>query len=91
MRPVASEQTRVTLIGTIIIGILAGWLAGKLMRGAGYGLIGDLILGLIGGVIGGWIFAQLKVAGPEGMIGSLVVATIGAVILVWITHLVRRV
>jgi uncharacterized membrane protein YeaQ/YmgE (transglycosylase-associated protein family) len=79
------------MIGTIIIGILAGWLAGKLMQGAGYGLLGDLILGLIGGVLGGWIFAQLKVAGPEGIIGSLVVATIGATILVWITHLVRRV
>lgn len=79
------------MIGTIIVGILAGWLAGKLVRGVGFGLIGDLLLGLIGGVIGGWIFARLNIAGPEGMIGSLVVATIGATILVWITHLVRRV
>lgn len=78
------------MIGTIIIGILAGWLAGKLMSGGGYGLIGDLVLGLIGGVVGGWIFAQLNVAGPSGVIGSLVVATIGAVILVAIVHLVRR-
>ena len=78
------------MIGTIIIGILAGWLAGKLMSGGGYGLIGDLVLGLIGGVVGGWIFAQLNVAGPSGVIGSLVVAPIGAVILVAIVHLVRR-
>ena len=79
------------MIGTIIIGILAGWLAGKIMSGGGYGVIMDLILGLIGGVIGGWIFAQLNVAGPSGFIGSLVVATIGAIVLVAIVHLVRRV
>jgi len=79
------------MIGTIIIGILAGWLAGKIMSGGGYGVIMDLVLGLIGGVVGGWIFAQLNVAGPSGFIGSLVVATIGAVVLVAIVHLVRRV
>jgi len=78
------------MIGTIIIGILAGWLAGKIMSGGGYGVIMDLVLGLIGGVIGGWIFTQLNVAGPEGFIGSLVVATIGAIVLVAIVHLVRR-
>ena len=78
------------MIGTIIIGILAGWLAGKIMSGGGFGVIMDLVLGLIGGVIGGWIFTQLNVAGPEGFIGSLVVATIGAIVLVAIVHLVRR-
>ncbi len=78
------------MIGTLIIGILAGWLAGKLMRGGGYGLIGDLVLGLVGGVVGGWIFAQLHVAGPPGAIGSLVTATVGAIVLVWITHLIRH-
>jgi len=78
------------MIGTIIIGILAGWLAGKIMSGGGYGVIMDLVLGLIGGVIGGWIFTRLNVAGPEGFIGSLVVATIGAIVLVAIVHLVRR-
>jgi uncharacterized membrane protein YeaQ/YmgE (transglycosylase-associated protein family) len=79
------------MIGTIIVGILAGWLAGKIMSGGGYGVIVDLVLGLVGGVLGGWIFAQLNVAGPSGLIGSLVVATIGAIILVGIVHLVRRV
>jgi len=79
------------MIGTIIVGILAGWLAGKIMSGGGYGVIMDLVLGLIGGVIGGWIFTQLNVAGPSGFIGSLVVATVGAIVLVAIVHLVRRV
>lgn len=79
------------MLGAIIIGILAGWLAGKLMRGAGFGIIGDLVLGLVGGVVGGWLFGALNVPGPNGAIGSLVVATIGAVILVWIAHMIRRV
>jgi uncharacterized membrane protein YeaQ/YmgE (transglycosylase-associated protein family) len=79
------------MLGAIIIGILAGWLAGKLMRGSGYGIIGDLVLGLIGGVVGGWLFSALNVPGPNGAIGELVVATIGAVILVFIAHTIRRV
>lgn len=79
------------MLGAIIIGILAGWLAGKLMRGSGYGIIGDLVLGLIGGVVGGWLFSALNVPGPNGAIGALVVATIGAVILVFIAHTIRRV
>ena len=79
------------MLGTIIIGILAGWLAGKLMRGSGYGIIGDLVLGLVGGVVGGWLFRELHVRGPNGAIGALVVATIGAVILVGIAHTIRRI
>jgi len=79
------------MLGAIIVGILAGWLAGKLMRGAGYGIIGDLVLGLVGGVVGGWLFGALNVRGPNGAIGALAVATIGAVILVGIAHTIRRV
>jgi uncharacterized membrane protein YeaQ/YmgE (transglycosylase-associated protein family) len=78
------------MLGTLIIGIIAGWLAGKLMRGRGYGLIGDLILGLLGGVVGGWIFSQLHVGGSSGTIGALATATVGAIILVSIVHLVRH-
>ncbi|MGC1679455.1 MAG: GlsB/YeaQ/YmgE family stress response membrane protein [Candidatus Binataceae bacterium] len=78
------------MIGAIIIGIIAGWLAGKLVRGKGYGIFGDLILGLVGGLIGGWIIRGIfNVPGPSGVIGAIVVATIGAVILVWIAHLIR--
>jgi uncharacterized membrane protein YeaQ/YmgE (transglycosylase-associated protein family) len=73
----------------IIVGIIAGWLAGKIIRGAGYGLIADLVLGLIGGVVGGWIFGALGIAGPNGLIGGILIATVGAVILVWISHIVR--
>ena len=79
------------MLGAIIIGILAGWLAGKLMRGSGYGILGDLVLGLVGGVVGGWLFRELNIRGPNGAIGALVVATTGAVVLVFIAHTIRRV
>jgi uncharacterized membrane protein YeaQ/YmgE (transglycosylase-associated protein family) len=79
------------MLGAIIVGIIAGWLAGKLVRGSGYGIIGDLILGLLGGLVGGWIFTQLGVHGPNGTIGAILVATVGAVVLVWISHIIRAV
>ena len=73
----------------IIVGIIAGWLAGKIVRGAGFGLIGDLVLGLIGGLVGGWIFGALGIAGPNGLIGGVLIATVGAIVLVWISHIIR--
>jgi uncharacterized membrane protein YeaQ/YmgE (transglycosylase-associated protein family) len=79
------------MLGAIIVGIIAGWLAGKLVRGSGYGIIGDLILGLLGGLVGGWIFTELGVHGPNGAIGAILVATVGAVVLVWISHIIRAV
>jgi uncharacterized membrane protein YeaQ/YmgE (transglycosylase-associated protein family) len=75
----------------IIVGIIGGWLAGKLVRGEGFGLVGDLVLGLVGGLVGGWIFGELGIAGPNGLIGGIIIATIGAVILVWISHTIRDV
>jgi len=76
-------------VGWIVIGIIAGWLTGKLMRGAGYGVLMDLILGLIGAVIGGWIFGRLGIV-AYGFLGSLAAATVGAVILVAIARLFSR-
>ena len=79
------------IIGWILIGLLAGWLAGKIARGRGFGCIGDIILGLIGSLLGGWIFGLLGIwHGNGGVIGSIIVAFIGAVILVWITRLIKR-
>jgi uncharacterized membrane protein YeaQ/YmgE (transglycosylase-associated protein family) len=79
---------RVHLLGAIIIGLIAGWLAGKLMRGRGFGIIMDVILGLIGAVIGQAIFVRLGIH-AYGDLGFLAMATVGAVILVAIVHLVR--
>ena len=78
-----------SLLGWIVIGIIAGWITGKLMRGAGYGILMDLILGLIGAVIGGWIFGTLGIL-SYGFLGSLAAATVGAIILVAIVRIIRR-
>ena len=74
------------LLWEIAIGILAGWLAGKIMRGKGYGVLMDLLLGMVGSVVGGFVFGLLGLY-ASSLLGTLVVATAGAVMLVW---LVRR-
>ncbi len=80
-----------SILGWIVIGVLAGWLSGKLVRGQGFGLLGDLFLGLIGAVIGGWVFSELGIyISGYPFITSLAAATVGAVILVAIVRLVRR-
>ena len=75
------------LIAWLFLGLIAGWLAGKLARGRGYGCLTDIVLGLIGSVIGGWIFTQLRIGGSGGFLYSLAAATLGAVVLVAIVHL----
>ncbi len=75
-----------SLLGWILIGLLAGWLAGKISRGEGYGCLTDIVLGLVGSLLGGWIFTRLGIFGG-GFIISLAAATLGAVILVSIVHL----
>ena len=77
-----------SLLGWIAVGIIAGWLTGKLMRGGGYGILMDLVLGLVGAVIGGWIFGGLGIL-ANGVLGSLAAATVGAVILVATVRLFR--
>ncbi len=73
-------------IGWILIGLIAGWLAGKVTRGTGFGCLGNVLLGLIGAVLGGWIFTKLGIQ-SYGFIGSLAAATVGAVVLVSIARL----
>jgi uncharacterized membrane protein YeaQ/YmgE (transglycosylase-associated protein family) len=75
------------LIGWLLIGLLAGWLAGKMARGHGFGCIGDILIGLVGSVIGGWIFTQLGIGHANTFLFSLAAATVGAVLLVSIAHL----
>jgi uncharacterized membrane protein YeaQ/YmgE (transglycosylase-associated protein family) len=83
---VPNAEAMMYLIWEIAIGILAGFLAGKIMRGKGYGVLMDLLLGLVGAVVGGFVFGLLGLHG-YGLIGQLVIATAGAVMLIW---LVRR-
>jgi uncharacterized membrane protein YeaQ/YmgE (transglycosylase-associated protein family) len=75
------------LIGWLLIGLIAGWLAGKMARGQGFGCIGDILIGLIGSVIGGWVFTQLGIGHANTFLYSLAAATVGAVLLVSIAHL----
>lgn len=77
------------LVWFILIGIVAGWLAGQIMKGGGYGLIGDLVLGVIGAIVGGFLLGLLGL-GASGLIGSLVTATIGAIVLIFISRLIKR-
>ena len=74
-----------SLLLEIAIGILAGFLAGQIMRGRGYGLLLDLVLGLVGAVIGGFVFSLLGLHG-YGLVGQLVIATAGAVMLIWVAR-----
>jgi uncharacterized membrane protein YeaQ/YmgE (transglycosylase-associated protein family) len=75
-----------SVIGWVIIGLIAGWLAGKVSRGRGFSCIANVFLGLVGAVLGGWIFSQLGIE-RFGFIYSLAAATLGAVILVAVARL----
>jgi uncharacterized membrane protein YeaQ/YmgE (transglycosylase-associated protein family) len=74
----------------LIVGLVAGWLAGILVKGGGFGLIGDLVVGVIGAFLGGFLFSTLGVSMGGGLLGSIIVATIGAIVLLVIVRLVKR-
>jgi uncharacterized membrane protein YeaQ/YmgE (transglycosylase-associated protein family) len=78
------------LLGWLVIGFLAGWLAGLLTRGRGFGCLGNIAIGLLGAVVGGYLFQLLGVRGPAGFLGSLLVALVGAGVLLLIANLMRR-
>ncbi len=69
-------------VSWVVVGLLAGWLAGFVMKGGGYGLIGDMVLGLVGSVVGGWIFRALGVSAGGGLVPTVLVAFVGAVIVI---------
>jgi uncharacterized membrane protein YeaQ/YmgE (transglycosylase-associated protein family) len=75
-----------SLLGWLLVGLIAGWLAGKVSRGRGFGCVANVILGLVGAVLGGWIFTRLGIFGG-GMLYSIAAATLGAVLLVVIARL----
>lgn len=78
-----------SLIWYILIGILSGFVAGKLMRGGGFGLIVNLVVGIIGGVLGGWLFGLFGIS-TSSIIGNLITSVVGAVVLLWIVGLISR-
>ena len=78
------------LLWFLLIGLVAGWLAGQLMKGGGFGLIGDLVIGVVGAILGGWLFGVLGISVGGSLIGSLVTAVVGAVVLLFLVRLIKR-
>jgi len=73
----------------IIIGAIAGWLAGKIMKGKGFGLLGNIVIGIIGAFVGGFLFGLLGIT-AGGIIGSLVMSTVGAVTLLFVVRVLKK-
>lgn len=73
----------------VLVGVVAGWLAGQITKGSGFGLLGNLLLGLVGAVVGGWLYGLVESpAEPSGLVGSIIVATIGAIVLIVLVRMV---
>jgi uncharacterized membrane protein YeaQ/YmgE (transglycosylase-associated protein family) len=77
------------IIAFLIIGAVAGWLAGKIMRGGGFGLIGNMVVGIVGAVVGGFILGFVGIT-AGGWIGSIITATLGAVVLLFLVGLIKK-
>lgn len=74
----------------IIVGAIAGWLAGKIMRGGGFGLLINILVGIGGAIVGGWVFGMLGLSTGDGIIGSLITALVGAILLLWVISLFKK-
>jgi len=78
-----------SIVMVLIIGAIAGWLAGKLMKGRGFGIAGNIVVGIVGAVIGSYLFGLLGIS-AYGFIGSVVTATIGALVLLFAVNLIKK-
>ena len=88
-RSLGEEKMLSGLILAVIIGLIAGWLAGKVMKGGGYGTLMDIVLGIAGGVIGRFVFGLLGLS-ASGLTGSIIVSFVGAVILIWLVRQLKK-
>jgi uncharacterized membrane protein YeaQ/YmgE (transglycosylase-associated protein family) len=77
------------LIWWVLVGLIAGWAAGKIMKGGGYGVAMDIVLGIVGAVVGGWLVGILGFQ-AGGFISTMIVAIIGAVFLIWISRMIKK-
>jgi uncharacterized membrane protein YeaQ/YmgE (transglycosylase-associated protein family) len=78
-----------SLLTILLVGLVAGWLAGQIVQGTGFGLVGDLIIGVVGAFIGDWLLPQLGLYVGSGLVSAIMDATIGAVVLLLIMRLIR--
>ena len=80
-----------TLLVWLLVGAIAGWLAGNIMRGAGFGLVGNIVIGIIGSFVGGWLFSHFHIVTGGGLFGEIIGATVGAIALLLLIGATRRV
>lgn len=78
------------LLYTLIVGAIAGWLAGKIMKGAGFGLLVNIVLGIIGAYVGSWLFGVLDISVASGTLGIIITSTVGAVVVLFIAGLFKK-
>ena len=79
-----------SLLIIIVVGVIAGWLAGKIVRGTGFGIVADLCIGIVGALVGAWLLPRLGIQFGTGLVAAIVSATVGAVVLLLILGLFRR-
>jgi uncharacterized membrane protein YeaQ/YmgE (transglycosylase-associated protein family) len=77
-------------IWLIVVGLIAGWLAGVLVKGGGFGVLGDIVVGILGALVGGFLFGALGLSASGGFLGSIFVATIGAIVLIVLLRIIKR-
>jgi len=78
------------LLWWCIVGLIAGFLAGKVMKGGGFGVLMDIVIGIVGAMLGGWVFGLVGISAGGGLIGSIIVAFVGACILLWLVRLIKK-
>jgi len=78
------------ILYTLIIGAIIGWLAGVIMKGGGFGLLGDIVVGILGALIGGWVFGLLGISVGAGLLPTLLSGVVGAVILIALVRVIKR-
>lgn len=77
-------------IWLILVGLIAGWLAGVLVKGGGFGMLGDIVVGILGALVGGFLFRSLGLSADGGFLGSIFVATVGAIVLIVVLRIVKK-
>ncbi len=90
--PLASfyEEKRMDFIWLILVGLIAGWLAGVLVKGGGFGVLGDIVVGILGALVGGFLFRFFGLSAGGGFLGSIFVATIGAIVLIVLLRIIKK-
>jgi uncharacterized membrane protein YeaQ/YmgE (transglycosylase-associated protein family) len=90
--PVPFEERRsdMELVYFLLIGALAGWLAGTLTKGSGFGLVGNIVIGVLGALVGGYLFRSIGIWSDGGLLGTLITALVGAIVLLFLLSLVRK-